>query len=137
MIRSSRIPAVLDRICDDDTIEVSLLVTVDGELLGCSSHAAHERKKQAALLSDMGLDYQRLGLELAQVLQRSDETEQDMPKSQLQCLLLESHDRLIGLTQVEGVDCFVIGIAKPTSPPGWIKARLQVLASYVQDALST
>jgi hypothetical protein len=41
---------------------------------------------------------------------------------------------LVGITSCSG--CFVIAVAKPDTPPGLMKARLQTLAVHVQESLS-
>jgi hypothetical protein len=133
MIRSGRIPPVLNRICDD-TIHSALLVTNDGELLGASNvnHKNSRRDPEAfgTLLADIALDYLRLGEEYAAVdaVQRS--------KSHMQCLLMELELGLVGVASCLGIDCLVIAVADADAPPGLVKARLQALAVHVQEALS-
>jgi len=143
MIRSARIPAVLDRVCDGDVIQQALLVTADGELLGCSTSAAsHQNKTMSAsfgtLVADIAVDYQRLGEEYATALpeqQRSSSSSSS--SSHLQCLLIEMDLGLVAVTACRGVDCFVLAVASPGAPLGLVKARLQVLAVHVQESLST
>ena len=130
MIRSTCIPSVLNRICDD-TIVSALLVTADGELLGASSKNAQKNAEAfGTLLADIALDYHRLGVEFA----AADDVHRS--KSHMQCLLLEMDLGLVGIASCSGIDCFVIAVAKPDAPPGLVKARLQTLAVHVQESLS-
>jgi hypothetical protein len=158
MIRSCRIPPVLDRICDGK-IRTALLVTADGELLGTSTPQAppsteapqadsnssstfphptalsskllqDDPEAFGALVADIALGYCRLGEEYAAVdaVQRS--------RSHMQCLLMEMDRGLVGVSSCVGCDCFVIAVAEPDAPPGLLKARLQALAAYVQEQFS-
>jgi hypothetical protein len=130
MIRSTRIPSVLNRICDDYIIS-ALLVTADGELLGASSKSAQKNTESfGTLLADIALDYHRLGEEFSTV----DEISADRTISRMECLLINMDLGLIGITPCSG--CFVIAVAKPDAPPGLMKARLQTLATHVQESLS-
>ena len=131
MIRSTCIPSVLNRICDD-TIVSALLVTADGELLGASSKNNTKNSESfGTLLADIAMDYQRLGEEFAAV------DDVHCSKSHMQCLLLEMDQGLIGISACVGIDCFVVAVAKPHAPPGLLKARLQTLATHVQESIST
>lgn len=73
MIRSCRIPAILSRICTDDSvIQVAMLVTNDGELLGSTSATfinpegvRESIENLGTLIADIAVDYQRLGDELS------------------------------------------------------------------------
>jgi predicted regulator of Ras-like GTPase activity (Roadblock/LC7/MglB family) len=121
MIRSCRIPAVLNRICSDH-IQTALLVTLDGELLGSSTSSMHDPETLGSLVAEIALDYQRLGEDLA-----------DSAKSQMQALFLQTDNCLIGVCPC--LDCLVIGLAEPGAPPGLVKARLQALAAHVQEGL--
>ena len=139
MIRSCRIPQILSRICDDSVIESAMLVTSDGELLGTTSTTFVNPEGQresmehlGTLIADIAVDYQRLGEEYGTI----DSTTTLSKKSHLQCLLLEMEQGLIGVSGCVGIDCFVIGLAGPSAPPGMIKAKLQALAEHVQEALS-
>lgn len=124
MIRSRRIPPMLSRICGDG-IQASLLVTVDGELLGTSSPLDETLEKSVSetgsLVTEIAADYQRLGLEL------------DSPS--LDFLVLELEFSTVAVCSA-GRDCFVICLADPETPQGMIKARLQALASHVKEALT-
>jgi hypothetical protein len=53
----------------------------------------------------------------------------------LQCLFLELELGLVAVSMCVGVDCMVIAIASPTAPLGMVKARLQAITEYVQEAL--
>jgi len=134
MIRSARIPAVLDRICEkDDVISQSLLVTADGELLGCSSNAQKNISPSfGTLVADIAVDYVRLGEEYAAA-----DHQQNIGGSHMQCLLIEMDLGLVAITACRGIDCFVIAVAKPDAPLGLVKARLQAIADHVQESLST
>lgn len=58
-------------------------------------------------------------------------------RNTLQCLLLELEFGLVAVSACAGgVDCLVIGISAPNAPLGSVKARLQAMAEYVQEALS-
>lgn len=132
MLRSARIPDVLDRICDGNMILQSLLVTADGELLGCSSSSNVKTSANfGTLVGDIATDYQRLGEEYAAV------DEQNKNPSHLQCLLLEMDLGIVAVTACSGIDCFVVAVASRETPPGLVKARLQALSVHVQEALQT
>jgi len=136
MIRSCRLPPVLNRICDGDNIRSALLVTSDGELLGTSTKnddAAPMKDPESfgTLVADIAVDYLRLGEEYAAVdaVQRT--------RSQMKFLLLELDEGMVGVSVCVGTDCFAICVASPDAPPGLVKARLQEIAQYVGEALST
>jgi len=85
-----------------------------------------------ALLADVGVDYQRLGEEFAAVdaVQRS--------KSHLHCLLMEFELGVVGIASCGlGTDCLVVAVADADVPLGWMRSKLQALAGYVQESLST
>jgi hypothetical protein len=79
MIRSCRIPAILSRICNNTTdndnnsvIQIAMLVTNDGELLGSTSATfvnpdgvRESIENLGTLIADIAVDYQRLGDEFA------------------------------------------------------------------------
>ena len=152
MIRSCRIPPILNRICDD-VIHSAFLVTADGELLGSStkkpnpsglSSNSHEVAAATAtststaienlgtLIADIAVDYQRLGEEYIGL----DGQQRSSHKSSLQCLLMELELGLVAVSSCGGFDCLVVAIASPNAPLGTVKARLQTSALYVQEALS-
>lgn len=199
MIRSTRIPPILNRICDD-VVYSALLVTADGELLGAStkrstsslvppaiasaaaSGVGDDMDHLGTLIADIAVDYQRLGEEYAGVEQQqqhgggggsassSQQQQQQQQsnqlvrgssgnsnggpnnsgnstsgngtvagsggKSQLQCLLMELELGLVAVSSCGSFDCLVIAIAAPTAPLGLVKAKIQTLALYVQEALS-
>ena len=165
MIRSARIPALLDRICDknnkDDDgnamIRQALLVTADGELLGCSnpdppapggnnnsnnssSPIPISSSSFGTLIADIAVDYQRLGEEYATATAADDAASSSQRSnkssaSHLQCLLLEMDRGLVAVTACTEMDCFVVAVASPEAPRGLVKARLQALAVHVQEAL--
>lgn len=130
VLRSAKIPAVLNRICDE-RIPSALLVTFEGEILGESTAFPHQKTPEAlgALVADIASDYQRAGEDYAAI-------EGQRSKSHLECLLISMSDGLIGVSACDGVDCFVIATAKPDAPPGLLKGRLESLASFVQDSMS-
>jgi hypothetical protein len=154
MIRSCRIPPILNRICDD-VIHSALLVTADGELLGASTKKSSSSlfgsppdaapssspapatntvgaiESLGTLIADIAVDYHRLGEEYAGI-----DGSQRSNKSQLQCLLMELELGLVAVSSCGSFDCLVISIASPTAPLGLVKARTQALALYVQEALS-
>ena len=150
MIRSCRIPPILNRVCDD-VIHSALLVTADGELLGAStkkssaslftasegstssspSASSGAIENLGTLIADIAVDYHRLGEEYAGL-----DGAQRNNKSQLQCLLMELELGLVAVSSCGSFDCLVIAIASPTAPLGLVKAKIQTLALYVQEALS-
>ena len=134
MIRSSRIPAVLDRICGTNSIiSQALLVTADGELLGCSSNAQKSICYSfGTLVADIAADYIRLGEEYATADQQRKNS-----GSHMQCLLIEMDLGVVAITDCRIIDCFVIAVAKPDAPLGLVKARLQAIALHLQESLST
>lgn len=127
MIRSTRIPAILNKVCDD-VLESCLLVTAEGELLGVSHAAASPPLQNPAdltsLLADIASQYQRLGEDFGR-------------SSHMNCLVLEMEQRVVGISACSGIDCLVVGLAPSDAPLGLLRARLQALAAYVQDSLST
>lgn len=124
MIRSCRIPPMLSRICGDG-VEAALLVTTDGELLGVSHPLPETLEKTisevGSLVTEVFADYARLGVEL------------DSPH--LQFLTIELELNTVAVSSA-GSDCLVICVCAPKTPQGMIKARLQALASHVQEALT-
>ena len=72
MIRSCRIPSVLQRICTDNVIQTALLVTLDGELLGSTATTflspdgttKESIESLGTLIADIAVDYSKLGEEL-------------------------------------------------------------------------
>lgn len=129
MIRSRRIPPVLDRICDKTYIHTSLLVTLDGELLGSSSNSGNGQESFGTLVADASLDYVRLGEELAMLVENA-------RKSQMNYLLMEFEKGIVGVASC-GVECFVIAVAHPATPLGLIKSKLQALALHIHESFST
>lgn len=145
MIRSARIPNILNRITSDKIIQTAILVTADGELLGATSMtfvSADGSTKESVenlgtLIADIAVDYQRLGEEYIHLDPTSNASSPSLPKkSHLQCLFLEFDHGLVAVSSCVGVDCFVIGIAAPNAPLGMIKARLQAMTEHVQEALA-
>jgi hypothetical protein len=56
--------------------------------------------------------------------------------SSMKFSLFEMDYGMIGISSCSSnADCFVIAIATPTTPIGYIKSRLKILASYVQESL--
>jgi hypothetical protein len=157
MIRSCRIPPILNRICDD-VIHTALLVTADGELLGASTKKSSASlftppaegvsasttsgaiENLGTLIADIAVDYHRLGEEYAGLQDGAVQPQQPRNssnnKSQLQCLMMELELGLVAVSSCGSFDCLVIAIASPTAPLGLVKAKIQTLALYVQEALS-
>lgn len=141
MIRSCNIPPLLNRMCDD-TIHSAFLVTRDGDLLG-SSHSNMSNNKSdedsqaiAALLADIGVDYQRLGEEYAAVVDVDEPTDStSKKKSHLKCLLIELEQGIVGIAACSEMDSFVMVVGESDAPPGLVKAKLEALADYVQESL--
>ena len=106
-------------------MEAALLVTTDGELLGVSHPLPEKLEKNitevGSLVTEVFADYARLGIEL------------DSP--QLQFLTLELELNTVAVSSA-GSDCLVIAVCAPKTPQGMTKARLQALASQVQEALT-
>lgn len=129
MIRSCHIPPVLNRVCDEK-IPTAMLVTLDGELLGASNEYPHPKDPNAlgTLLADIAMDYRKLGEEYAAADERR--------KSDMNCLLIHFEDGIAGAAACESIDCFILAIAKPDTPPGLLKARLGSLADHVQESMS-
>lgn len=139
MIRSCRIPPVLNRICDDK-IPAALLVTMDGELLGASDRFPHHKDPESfgTLVAEIAADYNNCGAEYVAVDEGNTAIHHARSnKSHLQCLLIEMDGGMIGVSACLGIDCFVVAVAKPHAPPGLVKARLLSLAAHVQESLST
>jgi len=117
-----------------------------------------------SLIADIAVDYNRLGEEYAnldvcneyssgtaaitpattgrveqqqqeQQLQQSN-TINNKKSSHLQCLLLELELGLVAVSTCVGVDCMVIAISSPLAPLGSVKARLNAITEYVQEALN-
>jgi len=73
MIRSCRIPSVLERICTENYFQTALLVTTDGELLGSTAKyffgpdgtSKESIESLGTLIADIAVDYSRLGEEYA------------------------------------------------------------------------
>jgi hypothetical protein len=116
-----------------------------------SSNAATFAHDCAVLLSspldvlvNNRVDYSRMGEEYAALDMNQPGDSVTMPlgssssnsRSHLQCLLLELELGLVGVSMCVGIDCMVIAIASPSAPLGMVKARLQAITEYVQEALS-
>lgn len=98
-----------------------MVVTADGELLGTSYRKqSNLNADRATLITDMILDYIRLGTELRQW--------------KLQYVEMEMSLGTIGVASA-GPDCFVIALAEHTVPSGLLKARVLACASHVQESL--
>lgn len=111
MIRSSRIPSVLNRVCKDDPlIENTMLLTVHGELLGASSCTA-----PTWALSKIWEEY-------------------DHNNTNLNCLLLEMEEGILTVMPVGNV--LVVTQSRPEAPLGQVHVRAKLLAAHVQEALS-
>ena len=137
MIRSCQIPPVLNRICDEQ-IPTAMLVTLDGELLGTSNlypSPAGVMSKDAdsssfgTLLTDIAGEYKKLGEEYAAATETR--------TSHLEALLLHfDGGATAAVAACYSVDCFLLAVAAPGTPPGLLKARLQSLADHVQESMS-
>ena len=127
MIRSCHIPAVLNRICDA-RVPTVLLVTTDGELLGTSNlyPAVVDPDACGTLLADITAEYKQLG----------DVAAPRGTASHLDCLLIVLDEGLAAAAACERIDCFLLAIAKPDTPPGLLRARLRSLADHVQESMS-
>ena len=109
MIRTSRIPPLLSRICDEN-ITSAFFLTSDGELLGCYSslsnnkepasnadgdlsHSQSQERKQlnassiGALVSEVAEDYRRIGKGMG--LQQNNPSGGAAQGLDLNCLLIE------------------------------------------------
>lgn len=105
-------------------------MTFDGELLGTSNLYPHPKDPDSfgTLLADIAIDYKRLGEEFAAL--------DDRRKSNLDCLLIDLEGGMAGVAACEGIECFVLAVAKPDTPPGLVKARLRSLADHVTESMS-
>ena len=120
MIRSSQIPPLLHRITGNG-IKSAMLVTGDGELLGTShSRHAEHHEDQATLITDVILDYNRLGTELHQL--------------KLPYVEIELSHATIGVASAGSSDCLVIALADDTVASGLLKSRVLACASHVHDS---
>lgn len=138
MIRSTRIPSILNKVCDE-TIESCLLITAEGELLGVSHHTPsdstasttlpHHPSDLTSLLADIASQYQQLGEDYY--------SSQQQPHNSMNCLILELEERVVGIAACAGIDCLVVGLGPSDAPLGLLRARLQALATYVQESLSS
>ena len=46
------------------------------------------------------------------------------------------HGAMAAVTACDGIDCFLVAVAKPDTPPGLLRARLRSLADHVQESMS-
>ena len=165
MIRSTHIPIILNRICDDRHILSALLVTADGELLGSAAAMAGTAatttrrlpspESLGTLLADIAWDYHRLGDELATLLVRDEPNSNAAVPSKMECLFMELEEGMVGISSCcmtstscsssssssssdssHAVGCFVMVICTPDAPLGWVRQRLQTVTNHIQDSLS-
>jgi predicted regulator of Ras-like GTPase activity (Roadblock/LC7/MglB family) len=102
-------------------IQAAMVVTADGELLGTSYRKQTDlHADRATLITDITLDYIRLGTELNQ--------------RNLQYLEMEMGLGTIGVASA-GTECFVIALGEHTVPSGLLKARVLACASHLQESL--
>ena len=172
MIRSTHIPIILNRICDETTIRLALLVTADGELLGTSSASSRRMppvlsqtlppplpspESLGTLLADIAWDYQRLGEEFVLLNDSTNCCHNDMDHddpvttttptlvSQMECVFLEMEYGIVGISACNDhhhtndhntttIGCFVMVIATPEAPLGWIRQRLQTVTTHIQES---
>ena len=119
MIRSSQIPSLLHRICGNGIV-AAMVVTADGELLGTSFRKHSEQiADKATLITDVILDYIRLGTELHQF--------------KLQYVELEMSLGMIGVASA-GPEFFVIALADDAVVSGSLKSRVLACAAHVHDS---
>ena len=155
MIRSTNIPIILNRICDDTNYILSaLLVTADGELLGSSSRATSTSpslptpESLGTLVADIAWDYHRLGEECSLLHHNNSTESQSQPlPSKMECLFIEMDLGIVGIspcittssdtnnTGDNNIGCFVIVIATYDAPLGFIQMRLQSVTTHVQESL--
>lgn len=120
MIRSSQVPSLLHRIKGDGILE-AMLVTPDGELLGTSyRRQSEEHADRATLITDICLDYIRLGNEFNQ--------------HTLTYMELNMSQGTIGVAHA-GPECFCMLLGSHTVPSGLLKKRTLACASHVRDSL--
>ena len=131
MIRACRIPPVLNRVCDE-SIPSALLVTFNGEIIGESTKFPHHKDPAffGTLVADIALDYQRAGEDYASI------EASKIQKSHLQSVLIEMEGGTVGISACSKVDIFAIAVARPDTPPGLLKARLEQLTLFVEESLS-
>ena len=110
---------MLHRISGNDIL-AAMVVSADGELLGTSYRKKSElNADRATLITDMILDYIRLGTELHQF--------------KLKYVEMEMSQGTIGVASA-GPDCFVIALAEQGVAPGSLKSRVLACAAHVQDS---
>eukprot|EP00977_Amphora_coffeiformis_P007721 scaffold1690_cov182-Amphora_coffeaeformis.AAC.78 len=146
MIRSCRIPAVLNRICDEQ-IPTAMLVTLDGELLGTSNINSNNNNNTVnpvfgtmikdadsfgTLLADIAVEYKKLGDEYAAASDTTTTTTRTMDT----LLLHFDSGATAAVAACPTIDCFVLAVATPGTPPGLLRARLRSLADHVQESMS-
>ena len=56
--------------------------------------------------------------------------------SHLQFLFIELEGGCIGISPCLQLDCFVMAVTQPDTPPGLLKLKLESLATFVQESLS-
>ena len=160
MIRSTNIPIILNRICDDTNILSALLVTSDGELLGHSNRSSSASsttlnrnhpplpllptpESLGTLIADIALDYHRLGEEFSTLKNHTESPPHS--SSKMECLYIEMELGIVGISSCNSsssssnntgdVGCFVIVIAALDAPLGYIQMRLQTVTTHIQESL--
>jgi predicted regulator of Ras-like GTPase activity (Roadblock/LC7/MglB family) len=103
-----------------DGILGAMVVTSDGELLGTSKNSSSSTADRATLVTDVALDYIRLGNELNE--------------QRLEYLEIDTTDATVGVASA-GPECFVIAIASPDVPAGLLRARVTACAAHVEGSL--
>ena len=137
MLKSSRIPPLLNRVCNNG-ISSAYLITSDGALLGASSTFAHpiDPSDLGALVAEVAEDYKRLGTELSLIKKKDDlssSTSSSMEeKKEKICVLIQLEKGLLGISSATD-STYVVALGDSVEH-GWLKMQLQALAGHVRDS---
>lgn len=142
MLKSSRIPPLLNRVCNNG-ISSAYLITSDGALLGASSSSSHniDPSDLAALVAEVVEDYKRLGSELSMIKKKDDTTANNLSsstsssmeeKKEKLCVLIQLEKGLLGIASATD-SSYVVALGESVQH-GWLKMQLQALAGHVRES---
>jgi hypothetical protein len=139
MLKSSRIPPLLNRVCNNG-ISSAYLITSDGALLGASSTFAHpiDPSDLGALVAEVVEDYKRLGTELSLIKKKDDHNLSSSASSSMEekkekiCVLIQLEKGLLGISSATD-STYVVALGESVQH-GWLKMQLQALAGHVRDS---
>lgn len=142
MLKSSRIPPLLNRVCNNG-ISSAYLITSDGALLGASSTLSHpiDPSDLAALVAEVVEDYKRLGSELSLIKKKDDNTANNLSsstsssieeKKEKLCVLIQLEKGLLGIASATD-SSYVVALGESVQH-GWLKMQLQALAGHVRES---